>query len=52
MKRYIAEVINKYFGSVYEKEEGGDVPVAATMFKGGDEHSLGDVTFTKERVIK
>src|SRR6218665_1491705 len=24
----VAEAINKYFGSVYEKEEGGDVPVA------------------------
>ena len=30
----VAEAISKYFGSVYEKEEGGDVPVAATMFKG------------------
>ena len=48
----VAEAISKYFGSVYEKEEGGDVPVAATMFKGGDEHKLRDVTFTKERVIK
>jgi len=48
----VAEAINKYFGSVYEKEECGEVPVASTMFKGGDEHKLRDVTFTKKRVIK
>src|SRR6218665_3529224 len=48
----VAKAINKYFGSVYEKEEGGAISVASTIFKGGDEHQLRDVTFTKERVIK
>jgi len=48
----VAEAINKYFGSVYEKEEGGAVPIAATVFQGGNEHKLRDVTVTKKRVTK
>ena len=36
---------------VCEKEGGGAVSIAATMFIGGDEHKLRNVTFTKERVI-
>jgi len=30
----VAEAINKYFWSVYEKEGGGAFPIAATIFRG------------------
>lgn len=47
-----AEELNNYFGSVFSQEEVGNIPEAVKMFSGGDEHTLNDIIFTKEKVIK
>src|SRR6218665_1117736 len=42
----VAEAINKFWVILRKGR------VASTMFKGGDEHKLRDVTFTKERELE
>ena len=47
-----AEELNKYFGSVFNKEDAVNIPEAMKMFNAEEEQRLKTVTFTREKVTE